>query len=150
MMKSRFASALVLSLTLVPVLGQTHQPPKQSDNVVLQQIERDWAAAFVHKDRAALGRILAPDWSGQYPWGNEDRAQALAAIVSGKAHMESMTLRTMRVRVFGDIAFIAGSDDEKSSYAGKDTSGHFSWTDIYARRNGRWLAIASQLTSVQP
>ncbi|HWG20004.1 MAG TPA: nuclear transport factor 2 family protein [Terracidiphilus sp.] len=147
-MNCKFAFAAVIFLSLFPAFGRTPRPPKQSDTAILQQIERGWAAAFVHKDQAALGRILAPDWRGQYPWGNENRPQALAAVVSGTAYVQSMTLGEMRVRVFGDIAFSTGSDDERSSYAGKDTSGHFSWTDIYARRNGHWLAIASQLTSL--
>lgn len=147
-MNCKFASAAVIFLSLFPAFGQTPRPPKQSDTAILKQIERDWAAAFVHKDRAALSRILAPDWRGQYPWGNENRPQALAAVVSGAANVQSMMLGEMRVRVFGDIAFIMGSDDERSSYAGKDTSGHYSWTDIFARRNGHWLAIASQLTSL--
>lgn len=113
-MKCRFALAAVILLTLFPAFGQTPRPSKHSDTAILQQIERDWADAFVHKDQAALGRILAPDWRGQYPWGNENRAQALAAVVSGTANVQSMALGEMRVRVFGDIAFIVGSDDERS------------------------------------
>jgi ketosteroid isomerase-like protein len=145
-MKWRFEFVAVLFPTMFAALGQTSHQLKESDTATLQRIEHNWADAFVHKDQAALGRILAPEWRGQYPWGNEDRAEALAAVVSGTANVESMTLGKMKVRVLGDIAFIMGSDDEKSTYAGKDTSGHFSWTDIYARRNGRWRAIASQLT----
>lgn len=88
MTKSRFAPALVLLLTLVAALGQTHLPPKQSGTVVLQQIERDWAAAFVHKDQAALGRILAPGWRDNTPgetkigrrlWRRSSRARLMSS-----------------------------------------------------------------------
>ena len=52
----------------------------------------------------------------------------------------------MKVRVFGNTAVVTGSDDEKSSYKGKDTGGHYVWTDIFVKRNGRWQAVASQGT----
>ena len=119
-----------------------------SGEATLRRLEQTWVDAFLHKDSIALGRVLAEDWHGQYPWGNEDRTQALAALASDKAAIQSLTLGPMRVRILGDIAFIQGTDDERSTFDGKETSGHFTWTDIFARRNGRWVAIASQLTRI--
>jgi len=52
----------------------------------------------------------------------------------------------MKVRVFGDTAVVTGSDDEKSSYKSKDTSGHYLWSDVFVKREGRWQAVASQGT----
>ena len=119
-----------------------------AEEAQLRQLEQSWNNAFLKKDVSALGRILAEDWRGQYPWGNENRVQALAALTSKDTQIQSMVTTEMHVRIFGDLAFIQGSDDERSSFAGKDTSGHYSWTDIFAKRNGRWVAIASQLTAV--
>ena len=39
-----------------------------------------------------------------------------------------------------------GSDTEKSTYKGKDSSGKYVWTDVFVERNGRWQAVASQST----
>jgi ketosteroid isomerase-like protein len=146
------AVGVILLVLSTIASGQQGNAPKPTgnatDEAALKQIEHNWVDAFVKKDHAALSRILADDWMGQYPWGNENRTQALAALDSQVAQINSMTLGEMKVRIFGNIAFIMGSDDEKSSYAGKDTSGHFTWTDIYAKRNGHWQAIASQLTQV--
>src|SRR5260370_36126064 len=50
----------------------------------------------------------------------------------------------MKVRVFGHTAVVTGSDTEKSSYKGKDTSCKYVWTDVFVQRNGRWQALASQ------
>ena len=151
-MKRTGAVLLIVLSAACIASGQTGNASQSTSNAAdeaaLKQIERDWANAFVKKDTAALGRILADDWMGQYSWGNKNRTEALAALASGAAKIDSMTLGEMKVRVFGNIAFIMGSDDEKSSYAGKNVSGHYSWTDIYAKRNGHWIAIASQLTDV--
>ena len=52
----------------------------------------------------------------------------------------------MKVRVFGTTAIVTGSDTEKSTYKGKDSSGKYVWTDVFVERNGRWQAVASQST----
>jgi hypothetical protein len=43
---------------------------------------------------------------------------------------------------------VVGSDTEKSTYHGKDSSGQYSWTDVFVKRNGQWQAVASQSTKV--
>jgi len=76
------------------------------------------------------------------------KAQALRELESGDAKIESETLGQVKVRVFGNTAVVMGSDDEKSSYKGKDTSGHWTWTDVFVKRSGRWQAAASQATRI--
>jgi ketosteroid isomerase-like protein len=114
----------------------------------LMQMERDWTEAALKKDAATLDKILADDWIGQNPAGVATKAEALADLKSGDNKLESETLGDMKVRVFGDTAVVNGSDDEKSSYKGKDTSGHYTWTDVFVKRHGRWQAAASQGTLI--
>jgi ketosteroid isomerase-like protein len=124
------------------LMGQTGGKDEES----LMQMEREWVEAAQKKDAATLDRILADDWVGQGPTGTATKAQALAELKSGDNKLESITLGNMKVRVFGDAAVVTGSDDEKSSYKGKDTSGHYTWTDFFVKRQGRWQAAASQGT----
>jgi ketosteroid isomerase-like protein len=116
------------------------------DEKELLQIERDWTQASLKGDAAALGKILGDDWVGQGPAGTMAKAQVLAELKSGDNKTDSITLGDMKVRVFGDTAIVTGSDDEKSSYKGKDTSGHWTWTDVFVKRKGHWQAVASQGT----
>ena len=39
---------------------------------------------------------------------------------------------------------VQGSDTEKSSYKGKDTSGKWIWMDVFVKRDGKWVAVRSQ------
>jgi hypothetical protein len=55
--------------------------------------------------------------------------------------MESGTLLDLKARVFGDVVVVIGSDESKSSFNGKDTSGRSIWTDIFVKRPGRWQAV---------
>lgn len=130
-------------------LGQTGDKKSTgSAEQTVMQLEHDWYDASLKNDAAALDKILADDWVGQGPPGATTKTQAMADIKAGNSKMESGTLGDLKVRVFGDTAIVAGSDVNKSSYKGKDTSGAWNWTDVFVKRQGRWQAVASQLTPV--
>jgi ketosteroid isomerase-like protein len=69
-------------------------------------------------------------------------------LKSGQSANQTVELGEMKVRVFGNTAIVVGSDTEKSTYHGKDSSGQYSWTDVFVKRNGQWQAVASQSTKV--
>jgi ketosteroid isomerase-like protein len=153
-MKRILAVAVLVAVATSLALGQMAAKQEKTKTKggkagveqALMQMERDWTEAGLKKDAATLDKILADDWVGQGPTGVATKAEALADLKSGDNKYESMTLGDMKVRVFGDTAVVTGSDDEKSSYKGKDTSGHYTWTDVYVKRQGRWQAAASQGT----
>ena len=116
----------------------------------IKAAEQAWVNAMIAKDARALRRILAPDWTGQNDSGKvADRAEMIANYTSGKSVITALKLRDMKVRYSGNMAVIQGSDDETSTWNGKDSSGAYTWTDIFERRGGRWLAVASQVTQVK-
>ena len=121
----------------------------ESVEQALTQMERDWAAAIVKHDAATISRIVAEDWS-ETSWDGTSfgKAQALADLPLGTT--ESMTMDPIKVRVFGHVAIVTAGDVEKSTYKGKDTSGHYVWTDVYMNREGRWQAVATQGSKVPP
>jgi ketosteroid isomerase-like protein len=145
---------LAVLVTVVTSLAPAQMADKQEKTKsgkagveqALMQMERDWTEAQLKKDAPTLGKILADDWVGQGPTGVTTKAEALADLKSGDNKLESITLGDMKVRVFGDTAVVTGSDDEKSSYKGKDTSGHYTWTDVFVKRQAHWQATASQGT----
>jgi ketosteroid isomerase-like protein len=92
-----------------------------------------------------MDRIIADEWVGVDHEGKSfTKAKVMADLKSGAATQQSVELGEMKVRVIGNTAFVAGSDTEKSTYKGKDTSGKYYWTDVFMLRNGRWQAVASQ------
>lgn len=153
-MKQTLAVALLIASVAVLSIGQmgdnqqgkTKASGKESVEQTLTQMEREWVEAAQKKDATTLDRILADDWVGQSPTGAATKSQALADLKSGDSKLDSITLGDMKVREFGNTAVVTGSDDEKSSYKGKDTSGHYVWTDVFVKRQGGWRAVASQST----
>ena len=106
-------------------------------------MENNWGEAVLKKDALALSKILADDWVGQYPFYTINKAEELAYISSGDIKMESTNTSAMKVRVFGNAAIVTGSDDEKGTFRGKDTSGHYLWTDVFVKRHGRWQVVGN-------
>ena len=146
-MKPTLAVAVLVAAISSLALGQTaDKQGKGSAEQTVMQLEHEWYEASLKNDTATLDKIIADDWVGQGPPGAFTKAQALADMKSGDSKLESGTLGDLKVRVFGDTAVVAGSDVNKSSYKGKDTSGHFNWTDVFVKRHGHWQAVASQLT----
>lgn len=115
------------------------------DEAKLKEIEVAWGKALLKGDAKTIEGFTAPDWtfqgSGTKP---STRAEMMAELASGKTKFASYTVRDMRVKVMGDVAYVAGYDDEKSTYDGKDTSGTYSFLDVFQRRGGKWVALVTQ------
>ena len=132
------------------VFGQAKNSDNASVEKTLMQMERDWSQAYTNKDVKTLDKILAEDWEGvDFTGKHRTKAQAVEELRSGKASAQSFELGPLKVRIFGDIAVVNGSQVEKSSYENKDTSGKYFWTTVYANRNDHWQAVATQGTKVE-
>jgi ketosteroid isomerase-like protein len=147
-MKSLVAAGLLVTMVL-PVFGVA-RADSPSVEQTLMQMERDWTQAGLKKDAAALDKIIADDWVAiSYDGKSYTKAQVMADLKSGASATQSIDLGSMKVREFANTAIVTGSDTEKSTYKGKDTSGKYVWTDVFVKRQGRWQAAASQSTKVE-
>jgi hypothetical protein len=116
----------------------------------VKQLEHDWVDAAKAGDTDKLGAILADDWVGlEYDGSKETKKSALADVKSGKSKLESLDFGPMDVKVLGIVAVVQGSDTEKSTFNGKDTSGKWVWMDVFAKRDGKWVAVRSESTKLK-
>jgi ketosteroid isomerase-like protein len=141
-MKRILAVAVLVAVTTSLALGEMADKQEKTKGgkagveQALMQLEREWMEAAQKKDAATPDKILADDGVGALPTGVATKAEVLADLKSGDNKLESITLGDMKVRLFGDTAVVTGSDDEKSSYKDTDTSGHYTWTDVFVKRQG--------------
>lgn len=61
-----------------------------------------------------------------------------------------MKLSDMRVRVVGTIGIVQGVSDEVTAVNGRDTSGKWTFTDVFEQRGTQWVAVASHTAEVRP
>jgi uncharacterized protein (TIGR02246 family) len=123
--------------------------PLGQEELALLQLERDWSEAAVKKDAAVLDRILANEFQASYSVFVGNKKQFLASLKSDTTKIESSVASDMKALVFGDQAIVHGLSTEKRSMAGKDTSGQDRFTDVFAKREGRWQCVTGYSIKVQ-
>lgn len=113
----------------------------------VSDLEREWVAAIVEKDGAALARLLADDFAGTSPSAHlYTKKMAVEDLAAGTYVVEAMELDEIAVNVYGDTAVAFTSQNEKSRYGGTDTSGHYHYTNVWVKKDGQWQAVASHGT----
>lgn len=124
----------------------------------LIKIERDWADAMKNKDAATVRRILADNIVLTYPDGTTGTKDVEVQMAeTGAFTADSWDMVDTKVTVLdADAAVITGRTVVKNGKlkdAGTqktiDISGEYRFMDVYAKRNGTWQAVASQVTKIQ-
>ena len=129
-----------------PVTPTAAAATDSTENVeeVVTGLEKEWTAAIVKKDTAALEKLLSDKFVGTSPTAHTySRTDAIDDLKSGKYVVTAMDLDEISVNVFGNTAVAFASQEEKSKYEGKDTSGHYHYTDVWVKTDGKWQAVAS-------
>ena len=123
--------------------------PASADEQALLQIERDWEAAWLNMDATAMDGILADSFVENNQGQSTMKKQYLADMKAGIYKVESAEVSDMRVVVFGDRAVVNGISTSKYTLRGKDASGKTRWTDVFEKRDGRWLAVVTYLAKME-
>ncbi len=149
-MTKSIAAFLLVSACCGVSYGQATKSTASADAEALKQLERDWSDAQKAADMDKLNQIVADDWTGLSSDGTKmTKKQFLADVKSGANKLQSFEFGSMDVKMLGNIAVVQGSDTEKSSNKGKDTSGKWAWMDVFVKRDGKWQAVRSQSAKVQ-
>jgi ketosteroid isomerase-like protein len=78
------------------------------------------------------------------------KAEIVKGFQSGSFKYDSRTISDLNIRVYGDTAVVTGRSTQKGSENGKDYSGDYRFTRVYAKQKGRWVTVALQATLIQP
>jgi uncharacterized protein (TIGR02246 family) len=140
--------SLVLSAAVIVQAQQSKADSDAAISQTLQGMERSWLNAENAHDAATFENIVADDWIAITPDGKGQTKAERAAEIKA-AHTTSATMGDMKVRVFGDTAVVTGTDDETTTEDGKKSTNHYVWTDVFVKRNGKWLAVASQTAQIK-
>ena len=109
----------------------------------LTVLNRDYVASVQNCDVKRFDEILAPEFYCTNPDKSfVDRAGFLKQTAV-PVTIKNLIADDVKIRVLGDFAIIHG----RTSYAtasGEQRYGRY--TDVWARRNGRWLAVSAHVT----
>ena len=135
--------------------------PRKIDTAAIEaeviKLERDWADAVKNGDADTVKRIMADDILVINPDGSTStKGPEVEAIQARSVTMDSWQIQDPKVTVLdANNAFVTGRGvitngkykDPKTKKT-IDISGEYRFLDVYARRNGKWEAVASQTTPI--
>ena len=114
-----------------------------SDHDILLELNRDYIDAVQNSDVARFEQILAEDFYCSNPDGSLMDRATFPRQTARPVTIKGLTAQDVMIRLMGDVAIIHA----RTSYAQSDGSARAGrYTDIWARRNGHWLAVAAHVT----
>jgi ketosteroid isomerase-like protein len=110
----------------------------------LEAIEDQLASTWKNHDCAGWGALLADDWSVTHIDAQViTKAQALEMCRRGPN--VTSTVDQLAIRAYGDTAIVTGRTKATVSGAAPQTV-TLRFTDVFVRRDGRWMVVASHAT----
>lgn len=111
-----------------------------TDHDVLLELNRNYVRSALESDVRWYSDNLSEDFYITAPDGALlNRGEFLARIANPYPGTAAQPVNVM-IRILGDVAIIhSGYEDKKFN----GDTGYGRYTDIYERRNGRWLCVAA-------
>ena len=119
------------------------RPALKSDIDCLLELNRDYIRSVQASDVSRFREILADDFQCSLPDGSFLDREGFLKHAAAPPTISNLQAHSVRVRLMGDFAIIHG----RTSYVlAGGRRAHGRYTDVWARRNGRWLAVAAHVT----
>jgi ketosteroid isomerase-like protein len=108
------------------------------------RVQREWMEAVRDKDAATLDRILADDYTYTDSRGGvTNKADSLRQTRNQNDQMKAFHTSEETARVYGDVAIVTGRLRVEGTASGVPYDAEVRFTDILARIDGRWRAVAA-------
>ena len=113
------------------------------NHATLLQLNRDYIASVQNSDVARFEEILAEDFLCSHPDGSLVDCATFLAQTARPVTISGLTAEDVNIRLMGDFAIIHAA----TRYTKADgTEGRGRYTDVWARRDGRWLCVSAHVT----
>lgn len=119
-----------------------------TEEQALLELERGFTAAAMKRDMAFFDRHVAREYVQVVDGNAVNFAAVLADMKAGTMRIESAALSDMKVHVVGDAAIVSLAGKATGTYKGKPFADGSKGFDVFAKRDGRWQVVYSQMTSI--
>src|ERR1700719_1229250 len=117
----------------------------RSDLDALTALNHDYIHSVQHGDVQRFDEILAEDFLCSNPDGSLVDKKQFPAQTARPVTISGLTAEDVKVRILGNVAII----HLRTSYTtagGERRNGRY--TDVWARRNGKWLAVSAHVDEI--
>ena len=137
-------------ITLAVVLGLAATGFGAGAEAELKALSQQWLDAYMKGDPSFLKATEAEDYSITEPDGTvSTKADDIKSVTDKTFVLKSATMSDFKCRMLGDSAAcvtatlkISGTED------GNEFSGDYRALDVYEKKDGKWIAVVSQMTKV--
>jgi ketosteroid isomerase-like protein len=115
----------------------------RSELDTLAGLNRDYIHSVQHSDVGRFEEILADDFLCSNPDGSLVDRTAFLEQTAKPVAIRNLAAHDVQIRLLGEIAIIHA----RTTYTepdGREAAGRY--TDVWARRDGRWLAVSAHVT----
>jgi ketosteroid isomerase-like protein len=119
------------------------QTAARSDLDELLDLNRDYIHSVQNSDVRRFGDILADDFLCTNPDGSLVDRERFLKQTALPVTISDLEAHDVKVRILGDVAIIHARTRYRTA-DGRPGAGRY--TDVWARRQGRWLAVAAHVT----
>ena len=100
----------------------------------IEQLEEAWRDAMLKGNSAALGALLADDYTAISAKGAiQTKEQTLANLNSGALQISSLTISDRKVRIYGTTAVVTSLAELAGNRNDEALNGRYRYTRVYVR-----------------
>ena len=115
----------------------------KSDLDTLRDLNHDYIRSVQTSDVRRFDEILADDFLCSNPDGSQVDRSAFLKQTALPVKISNLEAHDVNIRLMGDVAIIHA----RTTYTAPDgRPGAGRYTDVWARRRGRWLAVSAHVT----
>ncbi len=134
-------------------LGASALIIKMDSNDVLQQellkVGDEWAQAMVANDAERIGSFMADEWVIVSDRGISEKEQFLQFVRTGQLTHSSFEMSgEPRIRFYGDTAILTARVLNTAHFGGQQFDADEWTTDVFIRRDEKWVCVLSHITAV--
>jgi ketosteroid isomerase-like protein len=116
---------------------------QRADLDTLRRLNQNFVRSVEESDVGYFEEALAEDFLNSNPDGSLVDRVAFLEQIARPAMISQLESHDVRIRLLGDIAIIHARTTYRKT-DGREGAGRY--TDVWARREGRWLCIAAHVT----
>ena len=114
-----------------------------SDHDILVDLNRDYINSVQNSDVHRFDEILAPEFYCSNPARSLVDRAAFRKQTASPVTISNLEARDVMIRLMGDFAIIHASTSYRTAEGGE---GNGRYTDVWAKRDGKWLAVSAHVT----
>lgn len=138
---------VAISIFLAACSGSSKTPDYSAQ---LLRINNQYDSALLKADTAALGKLLAPDFTLINPDGRLlNRQEQLLNVATSELKWENAQSENVTVRLYGNTAVLLGEFRATGSYRGNQLTVHERYTTVWIKTDTSWQLTAEHANIIR-